>query len=142
MELKYKKTHKDAVAPIYATDGSNGMDLTAIGSKLINGNTQIKYNLGLAFEIPVDHVGLLFPRSSIVKTSLRLGNSVGVIDSDYRGEVSAVFDVTYMANGSMYKSGDRIVQMVIVPAPRFDLKEVSSLDETERGSGGYGSTGK
>ena len=141
MKLRIKKTHPEAVVPKQMTEGSAGFDLTAISIK-ITGN-QIICSTGLAFEIPEGHVGLLFPRSSVVRTDLRLANSVGVIDSDYRGEVSVVFDVRNTSNVMpTYDSGDRVAQMVIVPVVQVELEEVEELSSTDRGTGGYGSTGK
>lgn len=90
MEVKIKKLNESAVIPTYAKHGDAGMDLTAI-SKEYDGNGNVIYGTGLAFEIPENYVGLLFPRSSNTKKDLILGNSVGVIDSGYRGEVILIF---------------------------------------------------
>lgn len=139
MELRYKKMSSRAMTPVRGTEHAAGMDLVAI-SKTVT-NTGIKYGTGLAFEIPVGHVGLLFPRSSVSKTGLAMANSVGVIDSDYRGEISAVFKITDKA-GDVYQIGDRVCQLVIVPIPDIEFKEVDDISETERGHGGFGSTGK
>lgn len=139
MELKYKKLQSRAASPMRGTEHSAGIDLVAI-SKTVT-QTVIKYGTGLAFEIPVGYVGLLFPRSSVSKTGLSMANSVGVIDSDYRGEISAVFKVTDKA-GDVYQIGDRVCQLVIVPIPDIEIKEVDDISETERGHGGFGSTGK
>lgn len=136
--LKYKKMHPDAKEPLKATDGSAGFDLYAV-SEIINKKT-IKYDTGIAFEIPKGYVGLLFPRSSVIKKGLTMGNSVGVIDSDFRSSVSAVFYVN--ENDEIYKIGERVCQLVLVPIPYFELVEVDELTETERGTGGFGSTGK
>lgn len=137
--MKIKKLHKDAVIPHYATDGSAGFDLTAVRHEFIEGGMG-KFYFGLAFEIPAGFVGLIFPRSSIVSTCQRLANAVGVIDSDYRGEVSITFD--YVFNGRQYSVGERIAQMVIVPVQKVEFELVDELSETERGVGGHGSTGK
>ncbi len=94
----------------------------------------------IAVEIPAGYVGLLFPRSSVCKTGLRLTNSVGVIDSDYRGGITAVFD--YNKSGEQYKVGDRFAQLMIVAAPYVVFHEAKTLSKTARGEGGYGSTGK
>ena len=95
----------------------------------------------LAVEIPPGYVGLFFPRSSICKTGLSMANSVGVIDSDFRGSISLVF---YKNTQCIvpYFPGDRIGQLMIVPIPEVEYVEVEELSETERGAGGYGSTGK
>lgn len=139
MKIKFKKTHPLAVIPKRGTDGAAGFDLTAV--ILDVKETTLKYDTGIAVEIPPGYVGLLFPRSSVCKTGLSLANSVGVIDSDYRGSISFVFykDVPCIAP---YLPGDRIGQLVIVPIPEVDFVEVEELSETERGKGGYGSTGR
>lgn len=141
MKVKIKKLHPDAVIPKYAKPGDAGMDLTAVSveDEYYNGN--VVYNTGLAFEIPEGYVGLLFPRSSNSKKGLLLSNSVGVIDSGYRGEVSFKFKVLNSSMG-IYKVGERIGQILIVPYPQIEFEEVEELSETERGTGGYGSTGK
>lgn len=141
MILKVKKLHENAQMPFYATKGSAGMDLVAVSAQWDRNENTIKYGTGLAFEIPEGFVGLLFPRSSVCKKTLTLTNCVGVIDSDYRGEVSAVFRITNPQDEKVYAVGERCCQLVVVPAPQFELLE-SELSDTERGAGGYGSTGK
>jgi len=94
----------------------------------------------IAMEIPDGYVGLLFPRSSVSSTDMRLTNCVGVIDSVYRGEVSAKFD--NKPNGKRYYVGDRFAQLVIVPYLDVQPIEADTLSDTERGNGGYGSTGQ
>lgn len=139
MELKIKRLHEDAVIPHYATEGSAGLDLTATASEYVAENMK-RFYFGLAFQIPKGYVGMLFPRSSVVSTCHRMSNCVGIIDSDYRGEVSATFD--YVFNGHEYNVGERVAQMVIVPFVNCNIIEVNELEETERGTGGHGSTGK
>ena len=138
MEIKFKKTHPNAVTPFYATDGSNAMDLTAVSFEIID-NEHIKYNFGLAFEIPKDKVGLIFPRSSCFKQRQIMSNCVGVIDSDYRGEISAVMIGTSQYS---YKENERVAQIMFIDAPKIKLIQVDELNDTQRGSEGYGSTGK
>jgi dUTP pyrophosphatase len=96
MEVKIKKLVSTATTPKYAKSGDAGMDLVAV-SKEYTDSGFIKYGTGLSFEIPVGYVGLVFPRSSVVKTDLALANSVGVIDSGYRGEVSFCFKGSILA---------------------------------------------
>lgn len=168
MEVKIKKLCDNAVIPFYAKDGDAGMDLTAT-SRFFDEYGSAVYGFGLAFEIPKGYVGLIFPRSSIYKTDLSLSNSVGVIDSGYRGEVMAKFKPTLVyANNStksfsgnnydfvyapsenrcnaerarLYEVGDKIAQMIIIPIPNIEFKEVNDLSESERGNGGFGSTDK
>ena len=138
MEVKIKKLNPNAVIPTYAKPGDAGMDLVAT-SIILDTKTQITYGLGIALEIPDGFVGLVFPRSSIRKTDLVLSNSVGVIDSGYRGELQA----TFKKNGlNKYEVGDRGAQIMIVPYPQIEFEEVEELSNTERGEGGFGSTGK
>lgn len=138
MKVKIKKLHQDAVIPKYSKSGDAGMDLTAI-DVVADGST-LTYKTGLAIEIPPWHVGLLFPRSSVYKTGQSLTNCVGVIDSGYRGEIMMKFTLSPYAKE--YDIGDRVGQLIIMPYPRIDFAEVEELTPTERGDGGYGSTGK
>jgi dUTP pyrophosphatase len=144
MKVKIKKVHSDAVIPFYAKSGDAGLDLVAT---TIIGETlgSITYGLGIALEIPEGFVGLVFPRSSIRKTNLQLSNSVGVIDSGYRGELQATFNKIQGIDNverENYKVGDRVCQIMIIPHPTIELNEVNELSNTERGEGGFGSTGK
>ena len=146
MKIKIKKLHPDAVIPKYAKLGDAGMDLYAVDIKihvdsLTDENTKIIVDSGLAFEIPEGFVGLVFPRSSIQSTGVRLTNCVGVIDSGYRGPVKAVFDIK---DSSLiyYNKGDRFAQIMIIPYPQIEFEEAEELSETERSDGGFGSTGK
>ena len=139
LKIKFKKLNPNAVIPKRGTIGAAGFDLTAVSMEV--SATMIKYDTGIAVEIPPGYVGLVFPRSSVCKTGLSLANSVGVIDSDYRGSISLVF---YKGAELIeaYSYGDRIGQLVIVPIPEVEFVEAEELSETERGAGGYGSTGK
>jgi dUTP pyrophosphatase len=143
--VKIKKLHKDAVIPQYAKYGDAGMDLVAT-SIISNTTFDVTYGMGIALEIPEGFVGLIFPRSSIRKTDLALTNCVGVIDSGYRGELQATFKKVYGKNDIRidevdYKVGDRIAQIIILPYPTIRFEEVEQLSNTERGEGGFGSTG-
>lgn len=146
MKVKIKKLHKDAVIPFYAKEGDCGMDLTAT-SKEFDNDGNVVYGTGLAFEIPEGYVGLLFPRSSNAKKNLTLCNSVGVLDSGYRGEVFFKFKPTMNfpikkdSDSIIYEIGDRVGQIIILPYPYISFEEVNELSETERGSGGFGSSG-
>ena len=145
LKVKIKKLHKNAVIPRYAKPGDAGMDLTAVEVKksydpIIDEYTKLIVDSGIAVEIPDGYVGLVFPRSSIQSTGLRLTNSVGVIDSKYRGSIKAYFDIV---DSSLvyYEVGQRFAQLIIIPYPQIEFEEVMQLSETERGTGGYGSTG-
>ena len=116
------------------------MDLTV--TKIIRQSTyDITYGFGIAIEVPVGYVGLVFPRSSIRKMELLLSNSVGVIDSGYRGEIQATFKKVEGLDGSYYKVGERAAQIMIIPYPKVSFIETDELSSTERGDGGFGSTG-
>ena len=139
MKVRIKRLHPDAVIPKYAKEGDAGMDLTAIGME--REWDVVTYKTGLALEIPKGHVGLLFPRSSVYKTSMIMSNCVGVIDSGYRGEIMLKFRDQWRDYSSRYDVGDRVGQLIIMPYPQVELEEVESLSSTDRGDGGYGSTG-
>ena len=152
LEVKIKKLHKDAVIPKYETDGSVGMDLTAT-SKGYDEYGNVVLGTGIAIQIPEGYYADLRPRSSISKYDLVLANSVGTIDSDYRGELILKFKPTLRKstwNNGVYETdevkeyeiGDRIAQLVILPYPKVSFVEVDGLTETERGTGGFGSTNK
>lgn len=140
MKVKIKRLDKSAVIPKYAKDGDAGLDLTATAYK-VNEKGQYIYNSDLALEIPDGYVGLLFPRSSICKKDLEMTNSVGVIDSNYRGPIKSVFNPT-CEDPEIYELGERFAQLIIIPYPKIEFEEVEELSETDRGEGGYGSTGK
>jgi dUTP pyrophosphatase len=153
MNVKIKKLHPDAVIPSYSKEGDAGMDLTAINNGDPNDYGVTTYGTGISVEIPKGYVGLVFSRSSIYKSTGRISNSVGVIDSGYRGELMVNLDpsvpayVTYKEGATnfkaaSYKKGDRIAQLVILPYPQIQFEEVEELTTTERGDGRYGSTGK
>lgn len=136
--VKVKRISKTAKMPFRATVGSAGFDLYA--DRIEETDQFVKYYTGIAVQIPAGYFGMLVPRSSVVNTGLLMGNSVGIIDSDYVGELSAVF---YLRSGcKVYNVGDRIGQLLIVPIPEVEYVEAEELSETERGSGGYGSTGR
>jgi len=141
MQVKIKILDKDAVIPKYSKIGDAGLDLVATNIKE-NTTFQITYGLGIALEIPEGFVGLVFPRSSIRNTELTLSNSVGVVDSGYRGELQATFNKLNGLDSISYNVGDRVCQVLIIPYPQIEFVEVEDLSNTERGEGGFGSTGK
>ena len=141
MQVKIKKLNPNAVIPTCAKSGDAGMDLVA--TKIISNTTfDVTYGTDLAMEIPKGFVGLVFPRSSIRKYELILSNSVGVIDSGYRGELQATFKKENGLDSLAYKVGDKIAQIMIIPYPPIEFDVVDELSDTERGDGGFGSTGK
>jgi dUTP pyrophosphatase len=135
-----KRLHPDAVIPKYAKPGDAGSDLTAISKHFDEEKRKFVFDFGLALEIPPGYVGLIFPRSSNNKTELLLSNSVGVIDSQYRGSIKAFFTPLDISKKN-YDVGDRVCQLIIIPYPEIMYTEVSELSDTDRGSGGFGSTG-
>lgn len=153
MKVRIKKLNENAVIPYKAHETDAGFDLVATSVKL-DENGCVVYGTGLAFEIPKGYVGLLFPRSSNAKKDLILTNCVGVLDAGYRGEVlfkykpSLLFieeDMVALASSlsdsRIYKVGDRVGQLIIMPLPVIEFEEASELSDTERGDGGYGSSG-
>lgn len=151
MEVKIKKLQENAVIPSYAHDTDAGLDFTATSYEYKPDIDCHVYGTGIAIEIPEGYVGLCFPRSSNRKTEAYLTNSVGVIDSGYRGEIIASFknrkpiskgeDTEIPSLVKPYEVGDRVFQMIILPYPKIKFIEVDELSSTERGEGGYGSTG-
>lgn len=140
MQIKIKKLHKDAVIPSYSKPGDAGLDITAV-AKISNTSFECTYSTGIAVEIPRGYVGLVFPRSSIKNKELSLSNSVGVIDSGYRGDIQFTFNKLNGLDSIDYKVGDRIAQLIIIPYPQIEFLEVDELSTTERGDGGFGSSG-
>ncbi len=141
MKINFTKLSKDAVAPKRAHDTDAGFDLVAIECDFAPGGMFV-CKTGIAVEIPSGFFGAIFPRSSIRNTPLILSNCVGVIDSGYRGEIVFSFRWVNTADGMQYKAGDRIGQLVILPLPEVEFEEVLVLSDSQRGDGGFGSTGK
>lgn len=137
LNIKIKKVTSTAQLPTKAHATDAGYDLYASSCHYEDG--MLHYGTGVAVEIPAGYVGLVFPRSSIANTHLTLSNSVGVIDSGYRGEIKAKFRKEGLKG---YKVGERIAQLIIMPYPEVTFEEVDELSESDRGTGGYGSSGK
>lgn len=143
MQVKIKKLHPEAIIPQYATDGSACFDLHSVGDYFIDdiAHTNEVVATGLSVEIPEGYQMLVFSRSGhAAKNNVRLANCVGVIDSDYRGEVKVLLAADIDARLTI-KKGDRIAQAQIMPVHRVSFFEVDELTDTERGTGGFGSTG-
>lgn len=142
IKVRFKKLAFEAVAPKKAHADDAGFDLTAI-SMTADEYGNIVYGFGLAVEIPKGYVGLLFPRSSNAKKNILLSNSVGCIDSGFRGEIKAKFKPMALSSSKEYYAiGDRVCQLIIMPYPEVEFEEADELTETDRGAGGYGSTGR
>jgi dUTP pyrophosphatase len=140
-QMKVKLVNEYAQLPTRGSEDAAGLDLYCPFHIKVPADSQKKIPLGVAVEIPKGHMGLLVPRSSMSKTPLRCANSVGIIDEDYRGELSIVYENVSCKDYEIAR-GDRIAQLIIVPIAVVDVEEAQTLSETERGDGGYGSTGK
>jgi len=140
MKIQFKKLVDEAFKPKFGKPGDAGADLVAISAEIQD--NQVIYGTGIAVEIPEGMVGLVFPRSSIRNYDLVLSNSVGVIDSGYRGEIMVTFNLKNpWSDDKVYHIGNRIAQLVIMPLPLVQYTEVEELSETSRGTDGHGSTG-
>ena len=142
VKLQVKRLHSGAVIPTFATDGSACFDLTAAEADPPNGNTRV-YSTGLAIAAPPGYYVELCIRSGLAfKQGFILANGIGVIDADFRGEVKVM--LAYLGSGRPEWPwiGDRIAQGRLVRLTKTEIEEVTSLDETKRGEGGFGSTGK
>lgn len=139
-EIRFKKLNPEAVIPKYQTAGAAGFDFHLLEDISIPMGATLAVGTGLAASIPEGFALLLLPRSSTgIKFHLKLANTAGVIDSDYRGEIICVLKNEYPATQTFTK-GTRLVQGILVPVPQHTILEVDDLDSTERGAGGFGST--
>lgn len=168
MDVKIKKLNENAVIPKYAHPGDAGMDVVATSINVTD--EYVEYGTGLAFEVPEGYCMLIFPRSSNSKKDLVLANSVGVLDSTYRGELKLRFKRVYRIQNEpsentelkptttsivnyrsaecyqwnacdWYNVGDKVGQIIILPYPTVKFIETNKLSDTQRGDGGFGSTG-
>lgn len=151
MKLKVKKLHPEAILPTYATPGAACFDLHVcpvnwhasareFGLQVMRGK-HVVIETGLAFEVPEGYVMLIYSRSGHgFKTGVRLSNCVGVIDSDYRGQVMVAVHADRFGFG--FRAGDRVAQAMVVPVNQVEFDEVTELSATVRGDGGLGSTGR
>lgn len=142
MYLQFKKLNENAAVPDYAHHGDAGLDLVA--TSINKTDLYWEYGTGLAVEMPKAFVGLLFPRSSISKTSHCLKNSVGVIDSGYRGEIKVRMSVPsrFEDENLQYSVGDKVAQLIIFEVPKLKVVEAEKLSESARGFAGFGSSGR
>ena len=142
MTVDFKKLSDKAVAPSYGKVGDAGLDLTATSVKIVQTPDYgyVQYGTDIAFDIPEGYVGLLFPRSSISEKGMWLANSVGVVDSNYRGEVKFRFKA--IPDTATYEVGEKVGQIVIIPLPHISLNEQTELSSSVRGEQAFGSSGK
>lgn len=136
LQIKIKKIDFQAVIPIYAKSGDAGLDVYAVSKN--ETDKFVEYGTGLAFEIPEGYVMFVFPRSSVSNTDLVLANSVGVVDSGYRGELKLRFRKT---GSDDYQIGERVGQIMVLPYPKINFEVVDELGDSDRGAGGFGSSG-
>lgn len=149
MNIQVKRLHEDAVIPVRANGTDAGWDIVAIDDGIIKRDGDcnilyIQYRTGLAIQPDNGFYTELFPRSSVTKTNLFLANSIGLIDEGYRGEIMVRFKIAVSDHDdyfSGYKKGDKIAQLVVKKTIRANFIEVDELSDTERGDGGFGSTG-
>lgn len=144
MEIKFKRLSEKAVTPVKATTGSAAFDLTCTDiTTEINeaGELILVYHTGIAVEIPEGYYGMLCMRSSVFKKTLTMCNAVGIVDSDYRGEITGRFRSTVPVVPAVYKPQERFAQLLILPVEDVTFTEASELSITDRGENGYGSTG-
>ena len=145
MEIKIKKLNENAVIPSYAKQGDACCDVTAIDYEYDLKKELHVYHTGLAFEIPEGYCLKIYPRSSNTETICYLPNSVGILDSGYRGELLGKYKSTRdndKWSPRPYEIGDRVAQIQVMPYPTMEFVVVNELSETERGTGGFGHTGK
>lgn len=143
MKIKFKKLNPRAKSPERAHEEDAGFDLFACSTNWSvheASGLYTEYGTGLAMEIPKGYVGFLLPRSSISNTRHMLKNSVGVIDSGYRGEIKFRFSPD--STRSAYSTGDKVGQIVLIKLPKVEMEESEILSDSNRGKSGFGSTGK
>ena len=144
IKVNFKKLNENAVKPTYGTEFSAGADLYACegGEVTVNPGETKLIHTGLSLEIPEGYAGLIYARSGIAtKRGLAPANKVGVIDSDYRGEIMVSL-YNHSDIPQTVADGERIAQLVITPFLKVEYTETDSLSDTVRGEGGFGSTGK
>lgn len=144
VDVRFIKLDKNAIVPSYATEHSAGADLYALpnGQITVKPGETVLVHTGIAMEIPTGYAGFIYARSGIAtKRGLAPANKVGVIDSDYRGEIMVSLH-NHSEKPQALESGERIAQLVIAPYIKADFIESDALEDTFRGAGGFGSTGK
>ena len=141
-EVKIKKLCEDAVIPVYGSPSSAGADLYSVEATIINPGETVIVHTGISLEIPEGTAGLIYARSGLaLKRGLAPANKVGVIDADYRGEIMvALYNQSEITQ--TVEKGERIAQLIITPFIKAEFTEASELSDTERGNGGFGSTGR
>lgn len=152
MFIKIKKLHPDAVIPTYGTDGAGAFDIYTVEDGTLHPGGNLVLSTGLAVEIPPGFALMIYSRSGHgFNNNIKLANATGIVDSDFRGKIliklEMFYDEHYKSSSIVVppsysvKKGDRIAQGIILPVPRIQFIETETLSETERGTGGFGSTG-
>lgn len=147
MKIRFKKLHEDAVIPFKGREADAGVDLIALTReiKVTDGGWYEEYNTFIAVEVPHNHVGLIFPRSSNSDVNQVLSNSVGVIDETYRGPLKLRFKPSNydgVEELRHHNINERIGQLLIVPCVNIEPEESADLSTSNRGESGFGSSGK
>lgn len=143
MELKFRLLEPGAQLPTQATPGDAGLDLRAAEPASIGPSERAQIGTGVAVEIPPGHAGLVLPRSGLaLRHGISMVNAPGLIDSGYRGELRVLLLNTDREHAFDIEPGDRIAQLLVVPFAEAIPIEVAELSDTERGIGGFGSTGR
>lgn len=141
-KLKVKKTHEEAIVPYLAHPGDAGMDLFSVAKVVINPSESALIPTGICIELPENTEAQVRPRSGLaLKYSVTVLNSPGTIDEGYRGEVGVIL-INHGKNPFVIEKGDKIAQMIIKPTYRVDIIEALELNDSVRGEGGFGSTGR
>ena len=142
MKVKVKKLVPNAVIPKYGTSGASGFDFVATELTVINAGETKLVKTGISMAVDQGYEIQVRPRSGMsLKTALRVANAPGTVDSDYRGEICVIMTNTDSEGSYVIKEGDRIAQGVVCPILQVEFDEVDDLDDTQRGVGGFGSTG-
>jgi dUTP pyrophosphatase len=142
LEILVTKLDDDAVIPTYAKPGDAGADLYSISELVLAPGQRALVKTGIAIAIPSGYVGLVHPRSGLgLKNGISVVNTPGTIDAGYRGEIGVVLINHDLAESFQVKKGDRVAQLVIQKVEKAHFKIVNQLPDSERATGGYGSTG-
>jgi dUTP pyrophosphatase len=140
--LQFRKLHDEAVLPSRSSQDDAGFDLASVEEVSLEPGTRALVKTGLAVQIPEGHGGLVLPRSGLaLRHGISLVNSPGLIDAGYRGEIGVILHNTDLINSFDVKVGDRIAQLMVVPFASVQPEWVEALDDSQRGEGGFGSSG-
>lgn len=141
MILRFKRIHPDAVLPAYAHPSDAGMDIRSVDDVVIPSGKRALVHTGLVMLLPPMYEAQVRPRSGLaLKSGVTVLNTPGTVDSGYRGEVGVIL-ANFGESDFTVKKGDKIAQLVIAPVTQPEIVETDSVDETDRGAGGFGSTG-